>query len=47
MPPTSTPSIVTPFAIVVGEPANTKPSTTAAATIESSRKRRRRRTPLM
>ena len=43
-PPTSTPSIVTPFARVVGEPAKTSPRTIAVATTESSRKSRRRRT---
>src|SRR4029077_5371196 len=38
------PSIVTPPASFVGEPAKTSPSTTAVAASESSRKRRRRRT---
>src|SRR6185312_2779269 len=37
-------SIVTPFASVVGDPAKTRPSTTASATSESRRKRTRRRT---
>src|SRR4051812_46991798 len=40
-PPTSTPSIVTPPASFVGEPAKTRPRTTAVATTESSKKKRR------
>src|SRR3954454_137226 len=40
-PPTSTPSIVTPPASFVGEPAKTSPRTTAVATTESSKIKRR------
>src|SRR5579864_7798761 len=43
-PPTSMPSILTPCASTVGEPANAKPRTTTLATIASSKKARRRRT---
>src|SRR5689334_703092 len=44
-PPTSMPSIVTPEASLVGDPANAKPSTTSVATTASRSRRTRRRTP--